>query len=164
VKSALLFAAAVLFPSVCFSQQEPAPVQQGRPVSLEAALTLATAHSEEIAIAQAGVTRSQADRIRSRVERYPQLSATVSYDRTLASEFSGLFTQSSTGSGSGSGSSDGTGGTDFSRLPFGRKNIWRANLSFTQNVLNGGRVAAQQRIAREGAATADIGVASARAP
>lgn len=158
MKSALFVGMTLLIPALASGQ--PAAGQPARPVSLDEALTLAGAHSEEVAIAQAGVTRSQAERGRARAERFPQLSATVSYDRTLASEFSGLFT-STTGGGSGTDGEDG--GPDFSRLPFGRKNIWRVNLSFSQNLLNGGRLAAQERIARAGATSADIGVASARA-
>jgi outer membrane protein len=161
VRSALLVVVAVYLPSVCFSQQAVATVQQGRPVSLDEALTLAAAHSEEVAIARAGVTRSEAERVRSRADRFPQLSALVSYDRTLASEFSGLFTQSGTSGGTGNGTDGET--PDLTRLPFGRSNIWRVNLSFTQNLLNGGRVAAQERMAREQGATAEIGVASAQA-
>lgn len=144
-------------PSLCFCQ---AIAPGGRAVSLEQALERAAAHSEEVAIARAGVARAEADQVRSRAERFPQLSAIVSYDRTLASEFSGLFTQATPAPDSGN---DNETNADFSRLPFGRKNIWRVNLSFTQNLLNGGRVGAQQRLAREQRATADIGVDSARA-
>ena len=62
-------------------------------------------------------------------QRLPQLTGTASYDRTLKSEFAGIFDSSSFG-----GSDGGSGGTDsnFEDLPFGQPNAYRLGLSFSQ--------------------------------
>lgn len=156
MKFALLVTAAILVPAV----GQPQTSSPGRPLSLEAALTIADEKSEQVAIALAGVSRASAEEVRARSEWFPQLSLTASYDRTLATEFEGLFDAPPGGNGA---DGDGEEGPDFGELPFGRKNIWRVNLQFSQNLFNAGRIAAQQRAARAGAESADIGVASARA-
>lgn len=153
MKAALIVAASILFPAVCLAQSAP-----GRAMSLEEALTLAEEKSEQLAIARSGVSRAGAEQARARSERLPQLSLSASYDRTLASEFEGLFDTAPTTDGG-----DGDGGPDLGELPFGRKNIWRVNLQFSQNLFNAGRIAAQLRAALAGAESADIGLASARA-
>jgi outer membrane protein len=127
---------------------------QGTPLTLEDALTIAESKSEQVAIARAGVTRADQEKKRARSERFPQLSALASYDRTLASEFSGLFEDTGGGEGEDSG---------FEDLPFGRKNIWRVGLLFTQALYTGGRISALERIAQAGQEVASVEVASARA-
>jgi hypothetical protein len=118
-------------------------------LTLEQVLALAEPRSESVQIAQAGVRRAEGAQVQARSGRYPQLSASASYDRALASEFEGVSLNSqapiearvaeieraidcgAVGSGFfGSGS----GSTDFSNLPFGRKNTWRASLTFSQNL------------------------------
>jgi outer membrane protein TolC len=84
----------------------------------------------------------------------PQLSASASYDRALASEFEGLFDTTSTGSSDLSG---------FEDLPFGRKNTWRATLAFSQNLYSGGRNGAQVAVASVGHETAQLGLTTTRA-
>ena len=61
------------------------------PITLEQALTLAEARSEAVAIARVGVERAHGEQVRARSGRLPQLSASASYDRALASEFEGIF-------------------------------------------------------------------------
>jgi outer membrane protein TolC len=124
---------------------------QVTPISLEDALTIAESKSEQVAIARAGVTRADQEKKRARSERFPQLSGLASYDRTLASEFSGLF-ENADGEDSG-----------FEDLPFGRKNIWRVGLLFSQALYTGGRISALERIAEAGQSVASVEVASARA-
>jgi outer membrane protein TolC len=125
-------------------------------LTLEEALAMAEAKSEQIVIARAGVSRADGDKLRARSERFPQLSLSASYDRTLASEFDDLFDNLGNDAEGGDGAS-------FEDLPFGRKNIWRVNLSFSQSLWTGGRIAAQEAIADAGRSTADIALASARA-
>ena len=60
-------------------------------LSLDDVLALAEKTSEQVTIAQAGVTRAESAERRVRSEWLPQLSALASYDRALASEFEGLF-------------------------------------------------------------------------
>ena len=69
--------------------QAPAPA---RVVTLDDALALAEARNEQIAIAEAGVRKAGAGQDRVRSEKYPQLGGSASlYDRTLQSEFEGIF-------------------------------------------------------------------------
>jgi outer membrane protein TolC len=126
-----------------------------RALTLDEVIDLAEARSEQIAIAQFGVTRAVAGEQRARSERLPQLAGGASYDRTLRSEFAGLFP---------SGPADGgAGGGDFADLPFGQPNAFRLNLGFSQALYAGGRIDAQQRLAAEGRSVADGSVKSARA-
>ena len=124
-------------------------------LSLEQAIELAEAKSEQVAVAEAGVARAKGEQVRAKSERFPQLTASASYDRTLNSEFEGLFDQTNANGEDG--------GVDFGRLPFGRKNIWRVNLQFTQSLFTGGRVAAQERIAATGEVNAALTLTAARA-
>ena len=74
-------------PGAALAQPAAAP----RVVTLEDALEMAGASSEQLAIASAGVRRAEGEEVRAGADRFPQLSAAASYDRALASEFSGLF-------------------------------------------------------------------------
>jgi outer membrane protein TolC len=129
-----------------------------RALTLDDVIDLAEARSEQIAIARFGVDRAVAGEQRARSERLPQLSGGASYDRTLQSEFSGLFSGDSGDNGDG-----GFGGGDFSELPFGQPNAFRLNLAFSQAVYAGGRIAAQQRLAEVGRTIADRSLTSTRA-
>jgi outer membrane protein len=138
----------------------PAIAQQevpAGPLTLEQVLALAESRSEAIAIAATGVQRAQGEQIRARSGLYPQLSAAASYDRSLASEFQGIFDDANFGGGD-SGTDDG----GLEDLPFGRANTWRVSLSFSQNVYSGGRLAAQGAVAAAGREAADLGVTTAR--
>ncbi|RPJ73445.1 MAG: TolC family protein, partial [Acidobacteria bacterium] len=162
--------------------QQPAP---GTPLTLEEALRLAEERSERMAIARAGVSRATGDEVRARADLFPQLSAFVSYDRTLATEFSGLFDQPAGAACDPFTSRPSTpladrvseieraidcgaiggnlfGGADLD-LPFGRENILRLNLSFSQTLYSGGRIGAQRNLASVGRRQADVTLASARA-
>lgn len=163
--------------------QQPA----ARTLTLEEALQLAEARSEQMAIARAGVERAGGEQIRARSDLFPQVSGAASYDRTFASEFSDIF---DTGLGepcapfianpqatveqrlaeleravdcgaTGPVTEDEL--TNLEDLPFGRKNTWRFNLSFTQNLYSGGRIGAQTAIANASRENAQITLASTRA-
>jgi outer membrane protein TolC len=127
------------------------------PLTLEQALALAVMRSEGVGIAQAGVTRAAAEQVRARSGGLPQLNASASYERALASEFAGLFTSTRTDP------LDGATTIDTSALPFGRKNTWRINLSFSQNLFSGGRLKALSDLAAAGRESADIDLTTARA-
>ena len=125
-----------------------------RALTLDEVIDLAEARSEQIAIAQFGVTRAVAGEQRARSDRLPQLAGGASYDRTLKSEFEGIFS---------GGAGDGGFGGDFSELPFGQPNAFRLNLAFSQAVYAGGRIDAQQQLAVAGRSVADASLKSARA-
>lgn len=108
----------------------------GSTLTLADALCIAEARSETLAESRAGESRAEADRMRANSARLPQINFTGSYDRTLASEFSNLFGSSSTSSENSS--------VDFSKLPFGQRNVYRATFSASQSLYTGGRVGAQR--------------------
>lgn len=111
-------------------------------LTLAEALRIAESRSETLAETRASEQRAEADRIRANSVRLPQVNFTGSYDRTLASEFSSLLSSdssSSTSTSSSSSSSD----LDFSKLPFGQRNVYRATFSASQLLYSGGRVGAQ---------------------
>src|SRR5688500_5346807 len=152
-----------------------ASAQTARVLTLEEALRLAGATSETVAIAEADVARAEGNRVRARSLTRPQLAGSASYDRALASEFSGLFDSAgppcpaldidasrplaervaeierALDCGAIGGFSFGGGeGDDDGGLPFGRENTWRANLAFTQGLYSGGRVGAARAVAAAG--------------
>ena len=147
-----LWAALVPF-SAGAQTPEPPPVPSG-PLTLDQVLQLTEPRSEAVAIARAAVRRAEGDQVRAASGLRPQLSASASYDRALASEFEGLFTSSDNGSGDLSG---------FEDLPFGRKNTWRASLAFSQNLYSGGRNGAQVAVASVGHETAQLSLTTTRA-
>ena len=189
--AAAVWLAAVLTPLSAAAQTPEAAPVPGGPLTLDQVLALVEPRSESVSIALASVRRAEADQIRARSGLLPQLSASASYDRALASEFEGVFDVDGAGPGCapfalnplapldarvaeieraidcgalssgffGSSSS----GDGLEDLPFGRKNTWRATLSFSQNVYSGGRNGAQVALAAAGRETADLGVSTARA-
>jgi outer membrane protein len=139
--------------------QVQAPAVPVGPLTLEQVLELAERRSRPIAAAEAGVRRAEGEQTRARSGLYPQLSASASYDRSLASEFEGIFdTQEFPGAGEEPGEDGG-----FEDLPFGRANTWRVSLAFSQNIYTGGRQLAQETLAAVGREAATLGVTTARA-
>jgi len=164
------------------------PIPPGA-LTLDQVLQLAEPRSEAVSIAVAAVRRAQGDQVRAKSGLRPQLSAAASYDRALASEFDNVFNTDTSGpscppfmlnptagldarvseieraidcgvvGGGGFFGSD----TDLSNLPFGRKNTWRASLSFSQNLYSGGRNGAQIELAAAGHQTAQLELTTTRA-
>ena len=153
-------------------------------LTLDDALAVAEARSEQVAIAAAGVDRARGGERLARSERFPQLYGAASYDRSLASEFEGLFDSADSGASCdplqanpdapladrvaelerayGCEPSSGFFGDDV-ELPFGRKDTYRLNLVLTQALYAGGRIAAQERQARLARENASLALSSARA-
>jgi outer membrane protein len=172
--------------------QTPPPAVPSGPLTLEQVLTLAEPRSEALVIAQEGIRRAEGEQVRARSGALPQLSATASYDRALASEFEGVFDVGSgsdcapftlnpqaslearvaeiergidcgaLGGGFIGGVNNASDGSQLRDLPFGRKNTWRASLSFSQNLYSGGRIGAQKEVASIGHESADLAVTMAR--
>lgn len=67
-----------------------ARAQQGRQLSLDEALRLAESQSEAVRIAQAGVHRARGLQMQARSQYLPQVGASLTYTRTLASQFEAL--------------------------------------------------------------------------
>ena len=174
-------------PTPTQSQQAPPPIPPG-PLTLDQVLSLAEPRSEAVSIAVAAVRRAEGDQVRAQSGLRPQLSAAASYDRALASEFEGVFDSTDTGPACPKFAPNPTAGidarvaeieraidcgavggggffgsSDLSDLPFGRKNTWRASLSFSQNLWSGGRNGAQISLADAGYDTAQLGLTTTRA-
>jgi outer membrane protein TolC len=88
----------------------------------------------------------------------PQLFGSASYDRTVKSEFEGLFDTGTTDPGTDPG-----GDVDFSNLPFGQANVYRLGLSFSQVLYAGGRIKAQEAQAAFRRDSAGLSLDSAQA-
>lgn len=134
-----------------------APAVSVRTLTLEDALSMAEKTSERVAIAEAGIVRADGGTQLARSERMPQLFGSASYDRTLKSEFEGLFDTGAT-----EGAEPG-GDVDFSNLPFGQSNVYRLGLSFTQVLYSGGRIKAQETQAAVRRDSAGLTLDTARA-
>jgi outer membrane protein TolC len=176
-----------IFCSVLLSAQSAAAQLEPRPLSLDAALELAESKSEQVAIARAAVERAGGQQARARSDLFPQVSATASYDRALASEFSGIFDNGTLpppcapfipdpaasiadrlaelerAVDCGATGASSSVGQDLGNLPFGRKNTYRFGFSFSQNLFSGGRIGAQTAGANAARQSADVGLAAARA-
>ncbi|HEY7189670.1 MAG TPA: TolC family protein [Vicinamibacterales bacterium] len=185
--SLLVAAAAWLFAlmAVPSSAQTPPPVPAG-PLSLEQVLALAEPRSEAVAIAEAGIRRAEGAEVQARSGKLPQMSGSVNYDRALASEFSGVFDvqgptcppfmlnpaapidarvaeiERAINCGAVGGGFFGS-SSSLSNLPFGRKNTWRAGLTFSQTLYSGGRLGAQAAVAAAGHESATLTLTTARA-
>jgi outer membrane protein len=154
-----VFASAALWLAVslgtpAFAQGPPAPATPSRTLTLDEALSIAEKTSERVAIAEAGVSRADGGKLLARSEKLPQLVGAASYDRTLKSEFEGLFDSDPTEPG---------GDVDFSNLPFGQANVYRFGLSFSQVLYSGGRIKAQQAQASTRRDSAGLNLDSAQA-
>ena len=189
----IVFAASALSAQSPASQSipqvsDPATATQARALSLDEALGIAERASEDIAIARAGVTRARGELYRARSEFFPQLAGSLSYTRTLDSEFRGLdtgpvdsrppcrpFVPASTLTADqrldsleralalATDCRSAGGGFDFSSLPFGRANNYTLGLTGSQTLFSGGRVTAQARAANAGRRVANITLTSSRA-
>ena len=166
---------------------------QTRPISLDEAVRTAEAQSEAIRIARAGVQRAQGQQYQARSQRLPQLNASASYTRTLASQFDigetaapavdttkpappptpcdqYLLDATATTAERLAGLEDASrcalGQNPFSsfgNLGFGAKNQYNAGLSFSQNLFSGGRIMAQNSVANAGRRSAEIELTAQRA-
>jgi outer membrane protein TolC len=156
LRAVAIAAVFVLGAAVTSGAQSPAPA--ARVLTLDDALTLAEKTSERVAVATAGVARAEGGMLLARSERMPQLFGAASYDRTLKSEFEGLFDGGEPAEPGGGG-----GEVDFSNLPFGQANVYRIGLAFSQVVYAGGRIKAQEAQAAIRRDSARLNLSSANA-
>ena len=133
---------------------EPAPASRTpRALSIEEAMQLAVERTEGVDAARAAVRRARAEVRSARSAYWPQLSGQVTYDRTLASEFEGLFDEAPP---------DMMGGA-FEDLPFGRENVWQIGAVLSQEIWNFGRTSSLVARARAAAEQAEVGLSTATA-
>jgi outer membrane protein len=166
----------------------PLASQAVHQVSLQDAIGLADRSSETVDIARAAIERANGQQIVARSQMLPQLNGSLSYARTLRSQFAAL-------SGGSAGppnpnapkalcsppidstatpaqrqaaldqatSCSSGGGIDFSKVGFGALNQWVAGLQFSQNVWTGGRISGQRMAANAARSAADIELTAQRA-
>jgi outer membrane protein TolC len=155
-------------------------------ISLDDALRIAEAKSENIAVARAGLSRATGNRMISRSAGLPQLTGTAGYTKTLKSQFD-IFANTAAPDPNAPKSlctpeipanatpaerqaaldaattcSSG-GGIDFSSAGFGARNQWALGLNAAWNVYTGGRVSGLNRAAVAQERSATIEVAAQRA-
>lgn len=175
--------------------QQPAAMSAGVPttaaraLSLDEAIRLAARESEQLQIARAGITRANGQQLQARSLSMPQLNGSLSYARTLRSQFSALAggapadtstvpkplavcapnippnaTQAQRDAALAQAQScTAATGIDFSRVGFGAKNAYTLGLSFSQNVFSGGRNSGQQSAASAGRRVAEVELTAQRA-
>ncbi|MGH7593205.1 MAG: TolC family protein [Gemmatimonadales bacterium] len=174
--------AGAVFMAAPLTAQGPTPLA----LSLQEALTRADAASPAVGIARAGATSAAADRMRARSALLPQLSGSMTYTRTLASEFSGLVSSPANDSfptptncghfhpnpnlpigvrldslERGLDCAANSSPFDFSKSPFGQKNTWNFGLSGTQTLFDP-KISGQLATARAGQERADVELTSQR--
>lgn len=162
---------------------------QTRDLSLDEALALATKTSESAEIARAGVERAEANVARTNAQRLPQINGSASYQRTLASQFSGI----SDGGDAAAPPPECTGtftpdpslpleqrvaqleariacpagsafsGIDFNNLGFGAPNTWNIGASFNWTVFTFGRLESQVAAAAAARNATRIGLGATEA-
>ncbi|HTI62773.1 MAG TPA: TolC family protein [Gemmatimonadaceae bacterium] len=130
-------------------------------LSLDDALRIAQDQSQTVEVARSGVVRASGARLQARSQFFPQLNASLTYTKTLKSQFSSFA--SSARRDTTTSSSGGSGGIDFSKTSFGATNQWVGGLTFSQSLFAGGRIVAQNRAADAQLRSADIEVAAQRA-
>ncbi len=135
--------------------------QQARTVSLQEARSLAVSRTEDVAAARATQRRARAQSLAAQSAFWPQINGTGSYERSIKSEFEGLFDAPM---GGGMGGEGGEMMEGFGDLPFGRDNMWRLGVSVTQELWSFGRTLRRVAGARAGERQADIGVTARRRP
>jgi outer membrane protein TolC len=159
-------------------------------LSLDDALRLAEAQSQNIEVARSNVVRATGQRYQARSQFFPQLNATAAYGKTLESQFSSFSAAApvdttpkpqaicapnipanatpdqrlaALSQASTCQSSSSALGFDLSKTSFGAKNQWTVGLNFSQNVYTGGRISAQADAANAQLTSANIEVNAQRA-
>ena len=180
-RPALALALGIVATTHLLAQQQPVRL------SLAEALARAEAASPAVGIAHAGVTNARAGWLRARSATLPQLNASVTYTRTLASQFAGLTSSSSSSDSFPAPTNCGhyqanpslpiaaridslERGLDcaanaspfnFSKLPFGQKNTWNFGLAASQSLLDP-KTPGQLAAARAGQERADVELTAQR--
>jgi len=158
-----------------------------RALTLEEAIRIGRVQSENIRIAKAGVERAHGGEYQARSQYFPQVGGTASYTRTLASQFSSVgsappvdttkpapppapcdqYLRDATATtderlaGLEDANRCALGGNPFSSfgsLGFGAKNQYNLGLSLAQSLFAGGRIVAQNQVAKAARRSADIEV------
>jgi outer membrane protein len=127
------------------------------PLTLEAAVARALSTSEEVQTARAQRSLAEAQITQVRAGAFPQISAGLVYNRTLASIFDNLQLGPPPEPGEEAPPNP------FAALPFGRPNTWNAAIQIVQPLYTAGRVGTALAIARNVRSAADFQIEEAEA-
>ncbi len=140
-------------------------------ISLEDALKLGGRVSHTVKTAEAGVLRASGGQYQARAQYLPQVNGSLSYQRTLESQFAAIAgsapadtTKSSTGTGT-TGSSGSSSSSSIQSLEkiFAAPNTMILGVTVSQNLFTAGRVSSAVAGAAAARTSADIGLDAARA-
>jgi outer membrane protein len=150
------------------SASSPALAQGTGPItiSLADALRMAAGVSHTVRAAEAGVQRSRGQEYQARSQYFPQLSATVGYQRTLQSQFEEIQKRDKSSSSGGSGGgSDTSSSNSFGGITkiFASPVTETIALNFSQNIFSAGRIEAANAAADATRTAAEIGLDAAKA-
>jgi outer membrane protein TolC len=130
-----------------------------RALSLEEALQIAARQSETVRIARAAVERARGQVYQARSQFYPQLNASLSYQRLIKSQFQEISRRFS----DPSAPPDTTLANSPLTAVFASPNTVVFGLTGSQTLFAGGRVISNARASAAGRRAADIGYVAARA-
>ena len=180
----------VASPALAIAQQPASGSSpQPRPLTLAEAIRLAARQSEVLQIARAGVARAEGQFKEARSLALPQLSSSLSYARTLRSQFSALASSGPPDTSTTpqpqslcsppipanatpaerqaalaqASTCPAAQAIDFSKVGFGARNQYTLGLTVSQSVYSGGRNSGQRASAVAGQRSAEIEVVAQRA-
>jgi outer membrane protein TolC len=152
-------------------QAAPTAQQAGAAVtalSLDEALRLGGRVSHTVKSAEAGVLRAHGGQYQARAGFLPQVNGSLSYQRTLQSQFAAIAGAAPADTTSKSGSSGSSGSSTPSSLQsiekiFAAPNTMILGVTFSQSLFSAGRLSAAVQGATAARTSADIGLDAARA-
>jgi outer membrane protein TolC len=138
------------------SSAQPVAAAPGRPLPLSEALRIAEERSEGVRIARAGVLRARGQQYQARSQYLPQFNGSVSFVKTLQSQFDAL---SKLGGGGPDTSSSSLANSPIAQI-FAARQTLTLGIAGQWNLFAGGRLIAANRIASAARRSAEIGLAS----
>ncbi|MEO6526486.1 MAG: TolC family protein [Gemmatimonadaceae bacterium] len=186
---ALVLLLAVTSPAVATAQQSTSAATPARALTLDDAIRLAARESEALQIARAGVSRANGQLRQARSQYLPQLNSSITYGRTLKSQFEALASSGGPDTATGpqpqslctpaipanatpeqraaalaqATTCPVAQGIDFSKVGFGAKNQYSVGLAFSQTVFTGGRLSGQNAAAAATRRSAEVELVAQRA-
>ena len=175
--AAALFALALIAaPGLSAAAQAPTP----RPLSLDDAFGIADSVSDAVHIARSAIKRAEGQQEKARSQYLPQIFGSLSYTRTLASEYSNLTGTTQGPPACSTFPIDSTlplnqrvsqlenafgcqPTSPFANLPFGQPNKYSLGVTLSQNVFTGGRLNASTNAAAAGIRSAGFTLTQAQA-
>ncbi len=150
----------LVLPAAVTAQQPVRPDAEVA-LSLADALRLVAQKSENVRIAEAGVTRARGQQRQANSQLLPQLTGVASYQRAIQNQFQAIserFASDTGGTGGGGGIED----SPIARI-FAAPNTALLQLNATQNIYTAGRVGAARAGADAARRAAEIGLTSSQA-